>query len=262
MLDTQSPFADTPTTDAVGLTERKLRGAILSGGLTAGIRLSEIDLCRDFGQGRGIIRAVLAKLAHAGFVVSQPRSGWRVSAISAAGLREIIMARSRLESLLAEATLSAGELTSIRTICDMQAALRSAPLIISWEHRSLHRSYDRQIREILVAKLKAPLIADWLGNAWDKSERYLNYFDRTGAKPAPWFDWRPFIEAKSLGKDEDAASLLNDGCAAFALFAQASLLNSDLVAPEAAQRSKATRLEKAQVQETTRRREQLPKGTI
>lgn len=234
MLDTQSPFLGHNEPDAVAVTEARLRSAIISGALGPGARLSEVGLCREYATGRGIVRAALSRLAQGGFVLSQPRSGWKVSAISAVGLREIILARGRLESLLADAPLSAADLTAMRTICDMQAALRSVPTSTPSGYGSLHRSYDRQIRDMLATKLKAPLIAGWLANLWDRSERYLNYFERTGAGAAPCFDWTPFIEAKALANDEAAAASLEEAYMAFARFSQSSLLSSELVAPEAA----------------------------
>jgi DNA-binding GntR family transcriptional regulator len=256
MLDTHSPFLIPGHSDAVNLAEGKLRSAIIAGVLAPGERLSEIEICKMYGQGRGIVRVALSKLAYAGFVVSQPRSGWKVSPISAAGLREIIMARGRLEGLLAEVPLSESDLVRIQTICDMQAALWSAPSIESSEHVSLQLSYDRQIREILAAKLKAPLIAGWLGNLWDKSERYLNYFERSGERSAPRFDWVPFIEAKKLMNHADAVHVLNEGCEAFARFAGSTLLESDLVAPATPKEmSRAARTKNASQQETSRRSE-------
>jgi DNA-binding GntR family transcriptional regulator len=263
MLDTQSPFFTPSRTDGVSLTESKLRSAIISGLLAPGGRLSEIEICKTYGQGRGIVRAALSKLAYAGFVVSQPRSGWRVSPISAAGLREIIMARSRLEGLLAEVPLSEEDLAHIQTICDMQAVLWAAASIVPSEHGSLLLSYDRQVRDMLAAKLKAPLIASWLGNLWDKSERYLNYFERSHERSAPLFDWAPFIEAKRQMKHADASYVLDESCAAFARFAQASLLESDLIAPETHKETpRASRTKAAAPQESSLSRERPSKRTI
>jgi DNA-binding GntR family transcriptional regulator len=263
MLDTQSPFFGQAKPDAVTLTETMLRTAIVGGGIAPGARLSEVELCTTYGQGRGIVRMALGRLAHGGFVVSRPRSGWTVSAISAAGLREVIMARTRLEGLLAEVPLSNGDVTHIRTICDMQAALRAAPSGVFAEHCSLQRSYDRQIREMLAAKMKAPMIGAWLSNLWDRSDRFLIYFEKLGMKSAPWFDWAPFIEAKMLGKDDEAAAILSKDCAAFARFSQASLLESDLVAPETAFKApKAARIKAAPLQQPSRRRERPSKRTI
>lgn len=263
MLDTESPFLGQNAPDAVALTEGRLRLAIINGTLGPGTRLSEVDLCRAYAQGRGIVRAALSRLAQAGFVLSQPRSGWKVSAISAVGLREIILARGRLESLLADAPLSVADLAAMRTIADMQAALRSVPASVPSEHRSVQRSYDRQIREMLAAKSRAPLIAGWLANLWDRSERYVNYFERTGAGAAPSFDWTPFIEAKELAKDADAAGLLEEGCTAFARFAQSSLLASELVAPEAASPApKAARPKTTLPPQPSRRRALSSKRTI
>jgi DNA-binding GntR family transcriptional regulator len=259
MLDTQSPFLNQDNPDGASFTERQLRSAIVTLTLAPGARLSEIELCRLYGQGRGIVRAALNTLAHDGFVVSQPRSGWKISPISAAGLREIILARGRLESLLADAQTSDDDLTRIQTICDMQAAIRAAPSILSFEHAASQRRYDRQIREILAERLKAPLIAAWLGNLWDKSERYLRYFESSGLKAAPRFDWAPFVDAKRRADDENAGHILQEGCAAFARFAQASLLESNLAAPDA---FKTTRPKTERLRQPPRLGERSSKRTI
>lgn len=258
MLDTQSPFVDHDPSDGVDLTESRLRWAIVSMAIAPGSRLSEIELCRSYRQGRGIIRAALGRLGHGGFVVSQPRSGWKVAAISAAGLREIILARGRLESLLADVQLSAEDAVRLRTICDMQAAIWAAPSTLSSEHASLQRRYDRQIRDLLSAGLRAPLIAGWLANLWDKSDRYINYFERSGAKPAPRFDWAPFVDAKMRRDDAEAARLLSEGAAAFARYAEASLLASDLAAPDTAN---VTRTKNERLREPPHRGERPSKRT-
>lgn len=260
MLDTHSPFLSQSGPDAVGLTMRTLQSAIISLALAPGLRLSENELCKTYGQGRGIVRAALSRLAHDGFVLSQPRSGWKVSSISAAGLREVIMARSRLEGLLADVPLNAAEISRIQTICDMQAALRAAPASLSYENGTIQRSYDRQIRDILVTKLKAPLIATWLANLWDRSERYQNYFERAGCGSAPHFDWTSFIDAKTLMKNDHARQLLEEGCVAFGRFAHASLLESDLIAPETA--GEASKPRTAPQRQPAHPRERPSKRTI
>ncbi|CAN7655102.1 GntR family transcriptional regulator [Rhizobium rhizogenes] len=232
MFDTQSPFLTTGMPDTVSIAEDRLRHAIISGALAPGVRLSEVGICRDYGVGRGIVRAALARLAHSGFVSSQPRSGWKVAPITAIGLREVILGRRQLEPLLADVELPPEEFRRLETLCDMHAALAAAHAAGLDEQIVLARRYERQLKHLLVTHMRAPLIAGWLEDLWDKSERYVGFLERRGSQELPLTDWSAFVDAKRLGRAQAAREWLVEVCEIFARFAQARFLEADVVAVE------------------------------
>ncbi|MQB44748.1 GntR family transcriptional regulator [Rhizobium sp. ICMP 5592] len=232
MFDTQSPFLPTGMPDAVSIAEDRLRHAIISGALAPGERLSEIEICKDYGVGRGIVRAALARLAHAGFVSSQPRSGWKVTPITAIGLREVILGRRQLEPLLADVELPPEEFRRLETLCDMHAALAAAHAAGLDEQIVLARRYERQLKHLLATHMRAPLIAGWLENLWDKSECYVGFLEAKGSQKLPLADWGAFVDAKRSGRGQAARECLAEICETFARFAQARFLEADVVAVE------------------------------
>ncbi|NTF90218.1 GntR family transcriptional regulator [Agrobacterium rhizogenes] len=232
MFDTQSPFLPTGMPDAVSIAEDRLRHAIISGALAPGERLSEVGICKDYGVGRGIVRAALARLAHSGFVSSQPRSGWKVTPITAIGLREVMLGRRQLEPLLADVDLPPEEFRRLETLCDMHAALVAAHAAGLDEQIVLARRYERQLKHLLVTHLRAPLIAGWLENLWDKSERYIGFLETRSGQKLPPADWSAFVDAKRSGRAPAARECLAEICEAFAQFTQARFLEADVVAVE------------------------------
>lgn len=240
MFDTQSPFLPAGVPDSVSIAEDRLRLAIISGALAPGERLSEVGICKDYGVGRGVVRTALARLAHSGFVSSQPRSGWKVTPITAIGLREIILGRRQLEPLLADVELPPEEFRRLETLSDMHAAMAAAHTAGLDEQIVLARRYERQLKHLLAMHLRAPLITGWLENLWDKSERYVGFLEAKGGRKLPLTDWSVFIDAKRSGHAPAAREYLIEVCETFAQFTQARFLEADVAAIEIApKKSKA-----------------------
>ena len=77
----------------------RLRARILSGALRDGERIVERDLAEEYGVSRGPIRDALRLLESEGLVVTAPRRGTRVAALTAADAVEIFAMRAALEPL-------------------------------------------------------------------------------------------------------------------------------------------------------------------
>ncbi|TIS02924.1 MAG: GntR family transcriptional regulator, partial [Mesorhizobium sp.] len=60
----------------------RLREALVSGRIAAGVRLTEISLAEQFGLSRGTIRAALQRLTSEGLIVQRPYTGWEVTTLS------------------------------------------------------------------------------------------------------------------------------------------------------------------------------------
>ncbi|WP_422133673.1 GntR family transcriptional regulator [Endozoicomonas sp. ALD040] len=78
-----------------------LIGDITSGRLSQGSRISEPELSRKYGVGRGPLREALLKLEAAGLVVRAPHVGARVVTLSQNELSEIFAVREALEGMAA-----------------------------------------------------------------------------------------------------------------------------------------------------------------
>lgn len=248
MLDSESPFLPKTSSDIVTVAEEKIRHDILGGTFPPGSRLSEQVLCGHYKLGRGIIRSALVRLSHRGFVSSQARSGWKVAPITAIGLREIALGRRQLESLLADVDLSAADIQRLEAICAMQAALAAQPQR-SDDNLALMRGYDREIRNLVAGKLRAPLLLGWLANLWDRSEYYLNFLEMGAATRLPPIDWTAFVEARKAGQPAKAAAFLKRATDAFLAYAQERFLQSDFEMPVTPRAAKSAR--KANAETTT-----------
>jgi DNA-binding GntR family transcriptional regulator len=214
----------------LSVAEQKFRHDIILGRLPPGKRLSEQALCRNYKFGRGIVRAALVRLAHQGFVSAHARSGWTVASITPVGLREIIIGRVQLEPLLAGVDLAQSDVERIDALCGMHAAILSAPKA-SADHLALLRGYDREVRALLAARLKAPLIAGWLANLWDRSDFYLNFLEASSAIRLTPPDWSDYVAARRSGNTKHAAAVVGRAVDSFASFARERMFESDLEVP-------------------------------
>ncbi|WP_062270133.1 GntR family transcriptional regulator [Endozoicomonas arenosclerae] len=79
-----------------------LIGDIISGKLPQGSRISEPELSRQYGVGRGPLREAILKLEGAGLVVRAPHVGARVVTLTQTELSEMFAVREALEGMAAK----------------------------------------------------------------------------------------------------------------------------------------------------------------
>lgn len=94
-----------------------LRDMIVEGALPPGQRISEADLCDQFGISRTPMREALKVLASEGLVEIKPNRGTRVSEITLEDIDELFEAVSGIERLCAELTtekMTASELEHLK----------------------------------------------------------------------------------------------------------------------------------------------------
>jgi DNA-binding GntR family transcriptional regulator len=77
---------------------RELRHQILSGAVTPGTRLREVEIADAFGVSRQSLRAALAELVHEGLLRHAPHRGVWVPALTADELRDVYDLRAVLEA--------------------------------------------------------------------------------------------------------------------------------------------------------------------
>ena len=207
MLDQQAYFSPLPPQGKGEAAERALRSAIVHCMLAPGARLSEVALAREFGLGRGAVRAALARLQSSGFVAATARSGWSVTPVSAAEIRELGAARRQLEPLLCGVALDDNDRAHLHALSEMHAALMHRQEL-GGDVVSTIRRCEREILETLAARLGMPSVAGWLRDLWDRALRLVNFFEANAAvKHAPP-DRSRFVEALMEGRRTDALSIL------------------------------------------------------
>ena len=183
--------------------ESALRSAIVHCMLAPAERLSEAELAREFGLGRGAVRAALARLQASGFVSSTARSGWSVTPVSAAEIRELSAARRQLEPLLCNVALDDNERAHLHSLAEMHAALMHRQELGGDVVPTIRRC-EREILETLAGRLGMPIVAGWLTDLWDRSIRLVNFFEtHAPVKHSPANRSR-FVEALVEGRKADA----------------------------------------------------------
>lgn len=181
-------MTDSPTMIGDSTAARQiLCRAIVACDLRPGARLSEAVLAQDYNLGRGALRAALRSLQDSGLVASSPRSGWRVTPVSAAEIREVCAARRHLEPILTTAALDELAREELSALAERHAALMQ-----QFEARPggspAIRAAERDIIETVAAGLAMPLVQGWLVDLWDRSVRLVNFFEtssRISYIPAP-----------------------------------------------------------------------------
>lgn len=207
MLDHEAYTSPLPPQSKGEAAERALRSAIVHCVLAPAERLSEVELAREFGLGRGAVRAALARLQASGFVSSTARSGWSVTPVSAAEIRELSAARRQLEPLLCSVTPDDHERAHLNSLAEMHAALLHRQELGGDVVPTIRRC-EREILETLAARLGMPIVAGWLADLWDRSIRLVNFFEAHAPVKLVPANRSRFVEALVEGRKADALSHL------------------------------------------------------
>jgi DNA-binding GntR family transcriptional regulator len=205
---------------------RRLRHAVMTCELQPGEHCSEATLAERFGLGRAAVRMALAALAAQGLMASRPRLGWQVAPITPCSIVELADARRRVESCLAAVTLPAPEFRRLRGLA------RAAEVLQGRQDRaalSTARRADRQILDRL-AQEAGGLLAQWLGSAWDRTERVAHALTLSG-NPPPIPLRAPLLDALERGDQDTALIEIEAEIATFSLFATDGLLTAPPPAP-------------------------------
>lgn len=207
MLDQHAYSSPLPLQGKGEAAERALRSAIVHCVLAPGERLSEAELAREFGLGRGAVRAALAKLQSSGFVSSTARSGWSVMPVSASEIRELSAARRQLEPLLCSVSLDDDDKARLHHLAEMHVALTHRQELGGDVVPTIRRC-EREILESLSQRLGMPIVAGWLTDLWDRSIRLVNFFEATAPVKLVPANRSRFVYALIERRKEDALSHL------------------------------------------------------
>lgn len=104
-----------------------IRGAIVSGELAPGARVTEISLASQIGLSRSTVRAAMQRLANEGLLVQHAYTGWEVATLSPEDAWELYTLRSSLEGMAARLTAEridvVGRTTLIAALEELKEAL-------------------------------------------------------------------------------------------------------------------------------------------
>ncbi|MET0457412.1 MAG: GntR family transcriptional regulator [Mycobacterium sp.] len=155
-------------TSLVELAARRIRDAILSGGLKPGEKIIEEQLCADFGVSRAPVREALRELAQQGLVEHLPRRGSRVTEWSPTDILQLFALRHVLERHAIESALPLPDpdtaLAPVREALDLMG-IAADDLARDDAHRRFHASVveladNRQLNFTLapiLLKLQLPM---------------------------------------------------------------------------------------------------------
>jgi len=157
-------FSDTETTPARHRTASDvadlLRRAIVTGEVAPNERLVELDLARDLGTNRAVVRGALALLEQQRLVIREPNRGVRVRSYSAEEAAEILETRAILEGFVARHAArridAAGVATLADILADMQRCHDTGDLLA---YSQFNTRYHRTILEIARHETAAMLLS-------------------------------------------------------------------------------------------------------
>ena len=154
---------------------RLIRADVLNGSIAPGQKLILRDLQKRYEQGMSPIREALILLASEGLVEGEGQKGFRVASISVAELIDIANTRQRIEALMLEASINAGDADWEGRVVAAHHALSKTPLptdmkeqdaIQLWEHR--HRAFH----QALLSACDSPWLHKFYAQLSTHTERY------------------------------------------------------------------------------------------
>lgn len=163
---------DEHQTTSADLAYRELREAILTGRVSAGETMSQVQLAAQMEISRTPLREALRRLEAEGLLSSESNRRVRVSELTLGDLDEVYGQRLLLEPLAVHASvprLTRAELDDIKKALDASsAALRADDMdVFHQHHRLLHLGVVRQV---------GPRLFRTISDLWDHAERYRRVF--------------------------------------------------------------------------------------
>ncbi|MBP0494405.1 GntR family transcriptional regulator [Pararoseomonas indoligenes] len=155
----------------------RLRDDVIAGALAPGSKLALDGLRARYGVGMTPLREALYRLSATLLVEAHDQRGFRVAALNLVHFEQVVCARERLETLMLEDSIRAGDLAWAERVEASHAALRALPMYASagsdalnpdWRraHHAFHYEILSGSRHFIQDMFHAIL--------WDHSSRYRN----------------------------------------------------------------------------------------
>lgn len=148
-----------PKPSAPDIIAAALREAIISGALSGGRQLRQVELAAEFGVSVIPVREALRQLAAEGFVVSHPNRGAVVARIVVDEVRELFDIRVALETILLTEAIPLLTDTDLETATKCERAFENETDANLWGqrnwafHEALYRSAGRKRTLSIVANV-------------------------------------------------------------------------------------------------------------
>jgi GntR family carbon starvation induced transcriptional regulator len=190
----------------------KVRQSIMRGDFTPGTKLHLDSMRSTFGVSLSPLREALCRLESEGLVRIEDQRGYRVAAVSADNLDEVVRLRVELEGMALREAIARGTpawegeiLAALHRLQTSKRGNRSDEEQEAWEiaHRSFHAE--------LISACGMPILRQFCGMLHDQGDRYRRIFLQHNAPdrdvPA---EHTAIAEAVIAKKSDEAVALLRD----------------------------------------------------
>ena len=207
--DLSTPSAGTGT--LVDQVAARLRSDVLSGLLAPLTKLKVDVLQQNYRVSSSPLREALSRLAQEGLVRADERRGFRVPALSAADLNDIVRLRLMLDVQALRESIALGDdaweadiVASFHRLERMEKRYADGPAVLDDEWMVLHRDFHFA----LMAACPSPRQLAWSASLFDQAERYRRFSARHRQAPHSKVREHQRLMTAVLEREVDTACLL------------------------------------------------------
>jgi len=193
--------------DGVELVHERVRKAILGGEMAPELELSQVQLARQLGVSRTVLREALRMLQREGLIDARPNRLVRVAGLSVADMEQLYIARVTLE---AAAIRISAPLLDVEALADLEGELaRMAHYAEEKDYERWEQPHRRFHAGLVGASgIRLRRMLDELS---DHAERYRRFYTVT-QQPSGWItgigEHRAILDASKARSPDAAAKAL------------------------------------------------------
>jgi DNA-binding GntR family transcriptional regulator len=162
------PIEDNKKTIA-GLVLERIRDAILSGMLPAGVRIDQGKLATDLNVSIVPVREALKKLEAEGFVQIIPRRGAFVTQTSISDLEDLYFARAAIEG---QAAYHAADKLTAEHIDELKHLMSTMGMTLEQHDLAAFTVANRRFHFLIYEAAGSRYMLNMIASLWDLAERY------------------------------------------------------------------------------------------
>jgi GntR family transcriptional regulator, carbon starvation induced regulator len=192
-------------------TYRQLRAAIVRCEFEPGERLRVEDLTNRFGVSNSPIREALNRLSEQGLVRSIENRGFRVAALTAEGVADLVRVRQLVEGEALRDAIEHGDDTWEASVVAASHALSLVERRLGDEPRALDDEWSMRHRAFHLSMYTActsPLLLGMLDDLFDNAERYRRWSSKHRQAPRRKNDEHQRLMKAVLSREADKATEL------------------------------------------------------
>ena len=210
-LTSDFPVSAAGTGTLVDQVAARLRSDVLSGLLAPLTKLKVDVLQQNYCVSSSPLREALSRLAQEGLVRADERRGFRVPALSAADLNDIVRLRLMLDVQALRESIALGDdaweadiVASFHRLERMEKRYADGPAVLDDEWMVLHRDFHFA----LMAACPSPRQLAWSASLFDQAERYRRFSARHRQAPHSKVREHQRLMNAVLEREVDTACLL------------------------------------------------------